>query len=102
MPSSECRQVRQRFAERRRDGTAAFAGGAMAHRTIFLYIWRPDGTYAGGNWTFWSFGVNVAVDGFDWGFPAPATHIIRRNRRIKVMRVIIAGSLRTLDWFFCV
>jgi hypothetical protein len=34
-----------------------------------LYIWRPDGTYAGGNWTLPSSGVDVAADGFDWGVP---------------------------------
>ena len=35
MRSSECHQIRRRFAERRRDGTAAFAVGAVARRTIF-------------------------------------------------------------------
>jgi hypothetical protein len=35
MRSSECRQIRRRFAERRRDGAAASAVGAMARRTVF-------------------------------------------------------------------
>jgi hypothetical protein len=91
MRSSECRQIRRRFAERRRDGTAAFAVGAVARRTIFPIHLATGRNICGRKLDLPSSGADVAEEEFDWRFPAPATQIIWRNTRIRVLRVIISG-----------